>query len=163
MMADTIGPMPKRRSKLETYIKKGGKHTPPRESRIKHRKALQKFKMDIARRERDLKKLEGRWKRDRDPKDFAAIKKARNKIDTILSREEQRINPGDIPGGPGPVFEKHKRKPLKAEDNPFSKSYKKPQFPKRETLKQHLSKRKKGGKVWAGNDFVREVNNYKEI
>ena len=149
-MADTIGDMPKRRSTLETYIKRGGKHTPPRESRIKHRKALKKFKMDIARRERDLKKLERRWRRDRDPKDFAAIKKARNKIDTILSREEQRINPGDIPGGPGPVFEKHKRigKPLSQIKNPFAKP---------------VSKRKKGGKVWSGNDFVREVNNYKEI
>ena len=26
-----------------------------------------------------------------------------------------------------------------------------------------VSKRKKGGKVWSGNDFVREANNYKEI
>ena len=157
-MADTIGDMPKRRST--------GKHTPPRESRIKHRKALKKFKMDIARRERDLKKLERRWKRDRDPKDFAAIKKARNKIDTILSREEQRINPGDIPGGPGPVFEKHKRKPLKDKfglspnkEYPFGK----PLSQIKDPFAIPVSKRKKGGKVWSGNDFVREVNNYKEI
>ena len=28
---------------------------------------------------------------------------------------------------------------------------------------EKIQRRKRGGKVWSGNDFVREVNNYKEI
>jgi len=34
---------------------------------------------------------------------------------------------------------------------------------KKNVVAKPVSKRKKGGKVWSGNDFVREANNYKEI
>jgi len=34
---------------------------------------------------------------------------------------------------------------------------------KEDGVAKPVSKRKKGGKVWSGNDFVREANNYKEI
>ena len=33
---------------------------------------------------------------------------------------------------------------------------------KKNVVAKPVSKRKKGGKVWSGNDFVREANNYKE-
>jgi len=44
----------------------------------------------------------------------------------------------------------------RSKKDPFAKSKKKPSD-------KPVSKRKKGGKVWSGNDFVREANNYKEI
>jgi len=136
-----------------------GSHIAPRQARVQHKTSVRNFSRALKAEGRRIMRLEKKWKNNRDPDDYDALQKAIQGFHNTLAREEERLNPEAGMKEPGdPIGTGRSRHPLimgtVGRGSPPPSSRKKG---------GSVKKRKKKSKVFSGNDFVREVNNYKEM
>tara|TARA_R100001086_G_C11671452_1_gene213034 strand:- start:43 stop:525 length:483 start_codon:yes stop_codon:yes gene_type:complete len=119
----------------------------PRQARTEHTASRGGFKTAMGREAKRIKLLQRKWKRNQNPDDKKILDRAIQGFHNTLSREEERLNPEagmKEPGDPrllerGRVFGEPRKKG------------------------GSVKKQKKKSKVFSGDDFVRKVNNYKEM
>ena len=144
-----------------------GSHIAPRQARVQHKTSVRNFNRALKAEARQIMRLEKKWKNNRDPDDYDALQKAIQGFHNTFAREEERMNPEAGMKEPGDPIGTG-RHPLMmgtvGRGSPPPSSRKRGGAAGSKAAKtKSIKKRKKKSKAFSGDDFVREVNNYKEM
>jgi len=143
-----------------------GGHIPPRQARRQHKTSMRDFRRALKTEARRIMRLDKKWKKNRDPDDYDDLQTAIQGLHNTLAREEERLNPEAGMKEPGDPIETG-RHPLmmgtvgRGRSSKETKALK--DFGRKKGGSVKKQKKKKKSKVFSGDDFVRKVNNYKEM